>query len=85
MNQDDPKLSIYCLYNNGKEEEIIFNIDLSYDPLIANTYNISWINYLIQRNFNNEINQVNILQHNQHNCKNDLPDWYYDYNYLKND
>ena len=73
-------LSIYCLLKNGKEDELMFDIDLSHDPLLNKPYTESWIIHLIEKKHKTieTIEQINILQYNSDNCIYDLPEWYLD-------
>ena len=80
MDTEHPILSIYCIDNNGEEYDMMFDIDLSHDPLLNKAYTKSWIIHLIEKKYKtiDNIKQFNIIQHNSNNCIYDLPKWYMD-------
>jgi hypothetical protein len=75
MNTKQPMLSIYCLLKNGKEDELMFDIDLSHDPLLNKPYTESWIIHLIEKKYKiiDDIEQIHISQYNNIY---ELPEWY---------
>jgi len=79
MNQNKPILSIYCALKNGNEEEFFLDVDLSYDPLLNTPYIENWLLNYLENKYDNldNIDTYNIKQFNSHNCKNNLPNWYY--------
>jgi hypothetical protein len=80
MTTYEPKLNVYCLYNDGEEKNFTLDIDLSYDPLLGKPYVKEWISSLLNKKFNTleNIEYINISQINIENCQEDLPYWYYE-------
>lgn len=82
MNTYEPKLKLYCFYQDGNEKYLTLDIDLSYDPLLAKPYTKEWILDIIDKNFKCEkqVQYIHIYQENMNYCREDLPYWYYELN-----